>query len=115
MQAHVQELIGVGQNGRKRGIQFHAHRNALRFQLRREHAQAGSEHAVEVNSIQPDWILNLPRSVTPLRGEEFIARPEDQSAYSLEDLGEAVESLAANYERLSDYLREVGLVGAAVS
>lgn len=62
------------------------------------------------NSIQPDWILRLPPSITPLRGEEFVERQEDQIAYSLEDLGEAVETLVANYERLSDYLHEVGLV-----
>jgi hypothetical protein len=62
------------------------------------------------NSIQPEWILRMPPSVRPLRGEVFVEREEDRMAYSLGDLGEAVERLAENYERFLDYLREAGLV-----
>ncbi len=62
------------------------------------------------NSIQPEWILRLPPSVRPLHGEVFVERGEDRMAYSLDDLGEAVERLAANYELFLDYLREAGLV-----
>jgi len=78
--------------------------------LRNDIAHSAWVPGPAANSIQPDWILDLPPSVTPLRGEEFIERAEDQIAYSLEDFSEVVESLVANYERLSDYLREVGLV-----
>lgn len=62
------------------------------------------------NSIQPDWILRLPPSVRPFHGEVFVVNQEDKIAYSLEDLGEAVDTLAANYQRLSDYLHEAELV-----
>ena len=62
------------------------------------------------NSIQPDWILRLPASIRPFYGAAFVEHQEDRIGYTLDDLGGAVERLAANYERFSDYLREVGLV-----
>lgn len=62
------------------------------------------------NSIQPDWILRLPPGIRPFYGEGFVEQQDDSIAYTLDDLGEAVERLAANYERFSDHLREVGLI-----
>ena len=62
------------------------------------------------NSIQPDWILRLPPSIRPLRGEGLIEREEDKVTYSLEELGETVDTLAANYEACFGYLQEIGLV-----
>jgi hypothetical protein len=67
-------------------------------------------------SIQPDWLFRPRRAVEPLRNEpgapeeNFVARGHDKTAYTLDDLGEIVETLAANHERFSDYLHEVGLV-----
>ncbi len=78
--------------------------------LRNEIAHSAWVPGPSPHSVQPDWILRVAPSVTPLRGEEFIEHPEDQMAYSLDELGEAVESLVANYERLSAYLRDIGLV-----
>jgi len=67
--------------------------------------------------IQPDWILRpLPR-IKPLHddpsanSEKFIERNNDEATYTLEGLEDTVNSLAANYERFSDYLRDTGLVG----
>ena len=62
------------------------------------------------NSIQPDWILRLPPSIRPLRGKGLIEREEDKVTYSLEELGETVDTLAANYEAFFGYLQEIGLV-----
>jgi hypothetical protein len=69
--------------------------------------------------IQPDWILRPPARVKALHddptapSEHFVERDQDKVAYSLDDLNEVVETLAANYERFSDYLREVGLIPSA--
>jgi hypothetical protein len=63
------------------------------------------------NSIQPDWILRLPAGVRPLHGDYFVEHREDKMSYSLDDLGEAVQTLAENYARFSSYLREAGLAG----
>jgi hypothetical protein len=66
--------------------------------------------------IQPDWILRPPARVKALHydpaapSESFVERDEDRVAYTLDDLGEIVETLAANYERFSDYLHDVGLI-----
>lgn len=59
--------------------------------------------------IQPDWILRLPPSIRPLHGEAYVEQQEDKAAYTLEDLREAIDALAANYARFSDYLRETEL------
>jgi hypothetical protein len=65
--------------------------------------------------IQPDWILRPPLSVKPLRdpetsGEHFIEHEQDKTTYTLDDRAENVESLAANYDGLARYLREIGLI-----
>jgi hypothetical protein len=65
------------------------------------------------NSVQPDWILRIPPGVRPLHGKGLFEREADSFAYSLESLSENVTTLATNYERLSDYLQEVGLLRAS--
>jgi len=66
--------------------------------------------------IQPDWILGLPAKVKALHddpaapSEKFVERDLDKVAYTLNDLSEITEALAANYERFSDYLNDIGLV-----
>jgi hypothetical protein len=68
------------------------------------------------HSIQPDWILRPLPSVRPLRddphapAEGFVKHDRDDVAYTLADLDEIVENLAANYQQLSDYLLEIGLI-----
>ena len=62
------------------------------------------------NSIQPDWILRLPPSIRPLRGEGLVEHEQDKVTYSLEELSETVDTLAANYDAFFDYLQEIGLV-----
>jgi hypothetical protein len=67
--------------------------------------------------IQPNWILRLPPGVKPLRndpgalGKGFVELESDKAAYSLDELSETVETLAANYESFANYLREVALCG----
>jgi hypothetical protein len=60
--------------------------------------------------IQPDWILRVPLGVTPFHGEDFVEQRDDKIAYSFEDLGEAVDTLAANYDNLYSYLHEIGMI-----
>lgn len=67
------------------------------------------------DSIQPNWILRIPASVKPLRGEGIIERENDQVAYSLEDLDDAVDMLSTNYEGFYAYLQEIGFVRANVA
>jgi hypothetical protein len=62
------------------------------------------------NSIQPNWILRIPASVRPLRGEGIIEREDEKIGYSVEDLEEAVDVLVTNYESFSIYLHEVGMI-----
>lgn len=66
--------------------------------------------------IQPDWIVNRPKTVKPMRdsvnGESghYIERERDKSSYSLADLEHAADTLAGNYAALSTYLLGVGLI-----
>ena len=66
--------------------------------------------------IQPDWILRSPARVKALHddptapSENFLESDQDKVAYTLDDLSEIVQALAANHERFSEYLRGVGLV-----
>ena len=68
---------------------------------------AAGHHA---NSVQPDWVLNLPPNVQPSLGgvdAEFIKGQEDKIGYTLDDLAEAARTLALNYSALASYVREV--------
>jgi len=66
--------------------------------------------------IQPDWILRPPASIKPLRddprvgGERFIERNDDKATYTLKGLEDIVNSLATNYELLTEYLQKVKLI-----
>lgn len=84
--------------------------------LRNDIAHSAWISAPYPNSIQPDWILRLPPSVEPLRDNpnvpsgNLVERDEEKVAYSIDDLYEIVENLAANHARFSNYLHEVGLI-----
>jgi hypothetical protein len=66
--------------------------------------------------IQPDWILRPTARVKPLHddaaapSENFLERDQDKVAYTLDDLSQIVQALAANHQRFSEYLHDVGLV-----
>jgi len=66
--------------------------------------------------IQPVWILRSPEKVKALHddpaspSENFVERDQDKVAYTLDDLSEIVQALAANHDRFSNYLQDVGLV-----
>jgi len=83
--------------------------------LRNEIAHAEWITGPAPNSIQPDWILRPPPSVKPLYdglnapGEKDVERYEDKIVYTLDDLNEVAETLAANFASFSDYLREARL------
>ena len=79
--------------------------------LRNDIAHSAWVPAKTPHWIQPDWILHLPPAVRPLHGDEFVERAEDKLAYSLQELGEAIEALVANYDGFAGYLREIGLLG----
>jgi len=86
--------------------------------LRNDIAHAGWISDTFSSWIQPDWILQLPPSVRPLRdasgssGAHFIEREQDKTAYTLDGLDQIVESLATNCQDLSGYLCEIGLIRA---
>jgi hypothetical protein len=67
--------------------------------------------------VQPNWILRMPPQVKPLRGDpcalgqNFVELEQDKVAYSLKNLDETAQTLAANYASFVDYLREIGLIG----
>ena len=85
--------------------------------LRNDIAHSAWISAPSPNSIQPDWILRLPRSVEPLRdnpdapSKNLVESDEDRVSYSVDDLSEIVENLATNHAQFSNYLHEVGLIG----
>jgi hypothetical protein len=66
--------------------------------------------------IQPDWILRPAARVKPLHDDpaalsaKFVERDQDKVAYTLDDLNQIVQALAANHERFSEYFHDVGLV-----
>ena len=66
--------------------------------------------------IQPDWILHPAARVKPLHddpaapSENFVERDQDKVAYTLDDLSQIVQALAANHERFLEYLQDVGLI-----
>ena len=54
------------------------------------------------NSIQPNWILQIPQSVEPLCS--------DLNAYTLDDFEHVAKTLATNHKQFLDYLLEVNLI-----
>jgi hypothetical protein len=78
--------------------------------LRNDIAHSGWIPGPSSDGIQPNWVLRIPPSITPLHGDGLIEREEDKVTYSLAELDEIVETLAVNYRRFVDYLREIGLV-----
>jgi hypothetical protein len=68
------------------------------------------------NSIQPDWILRPAPTVRPMRmaadtvAEDFLTDEDERQEYTLDSLAEAAETLGRNYELLSGYVGEVGLI-----
>ena len=87
------------------------------FTLRDDIAHSTWISSTPSNWIQPNWILRMPPGVRPLRSdlcasaENFVELEQDKVAYSLEDLNETVQTLAANYESFKGYLREIRLIG----
>jgi hypothetical protein len=78
------------------------------------HAAWVSDHSS--SWIQPDWILRTPASIKPLRddpragGERFIERNDDKATFTLKGLEDIINSLASNFELLTEYLQEVELI-----
>jgi hypothetical protein len=64
----------------------------------------------QANSVQPDWVLNVPPDVQPSLGgvdAEFIKGQDDKIGYTLDDLTEAARTLSLNYAALASYVKEV--------
>jgi hypothetical protein len=85
--------------------------------LRNDIAHSAWRPGLAPTGIQPNWILRVPPSVRPSRGdpaspESYVEDNEDRIEYTLDDLSQIVESLAENYVLFQAYLREVGLVPA---
>uniref|UniRef100_UPI003F494DA1 hypothetical protein n=1 Tax=Cupriavidus yeoncheonensis TaxID=1462994 RepID=UPI003F494DA1 len=72
-------------------------------------------------SIQPNWILNLPSTNTavtddPYRpSEQEMTRDDHELTYSVDDLEDIVRLLADNHGAMSKYLGEAGLLRVAAS
>ena len=85
--------------------------------LRNDIAHSAWTKAPNPYLIQPVWIFRRQPGVKPLHGDpdasgaRYVECDEDKLDYSLEFLGQAVETLASNYESFSAYLHENMLVG----
>ncbi|WER50617.1 hypothetical protein CupriaWKF_30030 [Cupriavidus sp. WKF15] len=72
-------------------------------------------------SIQPNWILNLPSTITavtddPYRpSEQEMTRDDREFTYSVDDLEDIVRLLADNHGAMSKYPGEAGLLRNAAS
>jgi hypothetical protein len=83
--------------------------------LRNDIAHSAWKPGVTATGVQPNWIVRIPPSVRPSRGdpaspESYVEDNEDRIEYTLDDLAQIVESLAGNYALFLAYLREVDLV-----
>ena len=78
------------------------------------HAAWVSDHSS--SWIQPDWILRTPNSIKPMRdaplvgGARFIERNDDKATYTIQGLEDIINSLASNFELLTEYLQGVKLI-----
>jgi hypothetical protein len=69
-----------------------------------------------VDSIQPQWIFNNPRTIKPLHktpdtsAEDFFEDDDDRAEYSLDELALIAQRLAENYRAFHDFVREVHLI-----
>lgn len=64
----------------------------------------------EPNSVQPDWILDLPPTVQPWLGaldSDFIKGEDEKFGYTIDDLTEVVRSLSLNYDDLANSVKEI--------
>jgi hypothetical protein len=61
--------------------------------------------------VQPDWVRRLPPTIKPFHGAGLLEGEQDKAAFSIDDLNETVETLAANYDGLCNYVQEAGLTG----
>ena len=82
--------------------------------LRDDIAHSAWKPGATATGVQPNWILRIPPSVKPSRGDRteagaYVEDNQDQVEYTLDDLGRIVESLADNYALFLAYLREVDL------
>jgi hypothetical protein len=83
--------------------------------LRDNIAHSAWKPGASATGVQPNWILRIPPSVKPSRGDPatsgiYVADDEDRIEYTLDDLGQIAESLAGNYAVFLASLREVDLV-----
>jgi hypothetical protein len=72
-------------------------------------------------SVQPNWILNLPSTITAVTedldrpSEQQIVRDDREFTYSIEDLRDIERLLAENHRAMSKFLHESGLLPPADS
>src|SRR5271166_5059836 len=59
--ADVENLVGVGKHGRKRGSEFEADRTVLRFQWGSKQAHGGLQHGVDIDGGKLDRSLTDKR------------------------------------------------------
>ncbi|MGO4871027.1 MAG: hypothetical protein ACLPGW_10520 [Roseiarcus sp.] len=83
--------------------------------LRNNIAHAAWKPGLAPTGVQPNWILRIPPSVKPSRDDStrpgtYVEDNEDHIEYTLDDLGQIVESLAGNYTLFLAYLKGVDLV-----
>lgn len=83
--------------------------------LRNNIAHSAWKPGVTPTGVQPNWILRIPPSIKPSRGDStrpgrYVEDDEDRIEYTLDDLAQIVESLAGNYALFLAYLRGVDLV-----
>jgi hypothetical protein len=86
--------------------------------LRHDIAHSVWRHGKQAESIQPNWILNLPPTITPVTddpdrtGERRITRDDSELTYSIQDLVDIEDILAENHRAMRVFLAEAGLLPA---
>lgn len=83
--------------------------------LRNDIVHSAWKPGESATGVQPNWILRIPPSVKPSRGDRlesgaYVEDDEDRIEYTLDDLAQIVETLAGNFALFQAYLREVDLV-----
>lgn len=85
--------------------------------LRDNIAHSSWKPGLLASGVQPNWILRIPRSIKPSRGDpkasgSYIEDDQDRIEYTIEDLSLIVDNLAENYALFAAYLHDVGLLPA---
>jgi hypothetical protein len=82
--------------------------------LRNDIAHSAWIPGAVATGVQPNWVLRIPSSVKPSRGDaaiygSYVEDPQEEVEYTLDDLSQIAATLAGNYALFLSYLQEKSL------